>query len=81
MNKYQIFNMKRFLSFLLVLLYLSCVSCSSQLDKSATSFVKGADVGWLPQMEATGYLFLDQDGVPKDGLQLLKDSILQILNR
>lgn len=36
-------------------------------------FAKGADVGWLPQMEATGYKFYDTDGTQKDCLQLLKD--------
>lgn len=36
-------------------------------------FAKGADVGWLPQMEATGYQFYDTDGSKKDCLQLLKD--------
>jgi arabinogalactan endo-1,4-beta-galactosidase len=36
-------------------------------------FSKGADVGWLPQMEATGYKFYDTDGSKKEGLQLLKD--------
>ncbi len=36
-------------------------------------FAKGADVGWLPQMEATGYKFYDTDGQEKDCLQLLKD--------
>lgn len=36
-------------------------------------FAKGADVGWLPQMEATGYKFYDADGSEKDCLQLLKD--------
>ncbi len=36
-------------------------------------FAKGADVGWLPQMEATGYKFYDSDGKEKDCLQLLKD--------
>ncbi|WP_281636590.1 glycoside hydrolase family 53 protein [Flavobacterium marginilacus] len=36
-------------------------------------FAKGADVGWLPQMEATGYKFFDTDGTQKDCLQLLKD--------
>lgn len=37
------------------------------------SFAKGADIGWLPQMEATGYKFYDSDGKEKDCLQLLKD--------
>ena len=36
-------------------------------------FAKGADVGWLSQMEATGYKFYDSDGKEKDCLQLLKD--------
>jgi arabinogalactan endo-1,4-beta-galactosidase len=36
-------------------------------------FSKGADVSWLPQMEATGYKFYDSDGSEKDCLQLLKD--------
>ncbi|PZO29239.1 MAG: arabinogalactan endo-1,4-beta-galactosidase [Flavobacteriaceae bacterium] len=36
-------------------------------------FSKGADVGWLPQMEATGYKFYDTDGKETDCLQLLKD--------
>jgi arabinogalactan endo-1,4-beta-galactosidase len=36
-------------------------------------FSKGADITWLPQMEATGYQFYDTDGSKKDCLQLLKD--------
>ncbi|UPT71627.1 MAG: arabinogalactan endo-1,4-beta-galactosidase [Flavobacterium sp. JAD_PAG50586_2] len=36
-------------------------------------FSKGADVGWLPQMEATGYKFYDSDGKEKDCLLLLKE--------
>ena len=36
-------------------------------------FVKGADIGWLEQMEATGYKFYDSTGVQKDCLQILKD--------
>lgn len=52
-------------------------SCTSQIiDKplqSMDTFAKGADVGWLPQMEATGYKFYDTDGSQKDCLQLLKD--------
>ena len=36
-------------------------------------FAKGADVGWLPQMEATGFKFCDNDGKAKDCLLLLKE--------
>jgi len=35
-------------------------------------FVKGADVGWLPQMEATGYKFYNAQGVEQDCLDILK---------
>jgi arabinogalactan endo-1,4-beta-galactosidase len=56
-------------------------SCNSQMpaDQNLTptstvfTFAKGADVGWLPQMEATGYKFYDTDGSQKDCLKLLKD--------
>jgi len=44
-----------------------------QTKTKALAFSKGADVGWLSQMEATGYRFYDTDGTQKDCLQLLKD--------
>jgi arabinogalactan endo-1,4-beta-galactosidase len=40
---------------------------------TTAAFSKGADVSWLPQMEATGYKFYDIDDSQKDCLQLLKD--------
>jgi len=36
-------------------------------------FVKGADIGWLKQMEVTGYKFYDSNGVQKDCLEILKE--------
>lgn len=60
----------------------SCQSDSGNTEKEPVvtvpiiekgSFSKGADVGWLSQMEATGYQFYDADGTKKDCLQLLKD--------
>lgn len=36
-------------------------------------FVKGADIGWLPQMEASGFIFKDEQGHVQDCFQLLKD--------
>jgi arabinogalactan endo-1,4-beta-galactosidase len=38
----------------------------------AADFVKGADVGWLPQMEASGYQFSDRNGEKEDCLAILK---------
>jgi arabinogalactan endo-1,4-beta-galactosidase len=55
------------LLFLVLSLFLT--SCSN----TKVAFSKGADVGWLPQMEATGYQFYDTDGSQKECLQLLKD--------
>ncbi|WP_253205446.1 glycosyl hydrolase 53 family protein [Clostridium estertheticum] len=40
---------------------------------STSTFAKGADVGWLSQMEATNYIFKDKDGNVKDCLSILKD--------
>jgi arabinogalactan endo-1,4-beta-galactosidase len=63
-----------FLTLLFVLFFSSC-SKAQNPEIVPTSFVfsKGADVGWLSQMEATGYKFYDVDGSQKDCLQLLKD--------
>ncbi|WP_236018519.1 MULTISPECIES: glycoside hydrolase family 53 protein [Hymenobacter] len=38
----------------------------------AQGFAKGADVGWLQQMEATGYVFRNEQGQPQDCLAILK---------
>lgn len=57
--------------FLLVLISVVTTFYSSYAQIPA--FSRGADVSWLPQMEATGYKFYDVDGTQKDCLQLLKD--------
>lgn len=41
--------------------------------KAVTTLALGADVSWLPQMEASGFKFYDTDSTQKDCLQLLKD--------
>ena len=42
--------------------------------KTTTStLVKGADVSWLTQMEASGYKFYNNDGTRQDLIQILKD--------
>nr|WP_315231655.1 glycosyl hydrolase 53 family protein [uncultured Flavobacterium sp.] len=58
---------------LMVSVLYSCNTSKNIQTTSKSSFAKGADVGWLPQMEATGYKFYDTDGSEKDCLQLLKD--------
>ncbi len=36
-------------------------------------FAKGADISWLPQMEATGYTFYNDNGTAEDCMKILKD--------
>jgi arabinogalactan endo-1,4-beta-galactosidase len=36
-------------------------------------FAKGADISWLPQMEASGYKFYNEKGKPEDCLKILKN--------
>ncbi|ALR90819.1 arabinogalactan endo-1,4-beta-galactosidase [Clostridium butyricum] len=38
-----------------------------------TYFAKGADIGWLQQMEVTGYKFYNDNGEEEDCFQILKD--------
>ncbi|WP_348798089.1 glycoside hydrolase family 53 protein [Flavobacterium adhaerens] len=58
----------------ILLLVVLCTSTTAIAQKNKNkSFAKGGDIGWLPQMEATGYKFYDADGTEKDCLQLLKD--------
>lgn len=40
--------------------------------EAASTFIKGADVSWLPQMEANGYKFYNANGVEQDVLTILK---------
>ncbi|MEV8569090.1 glycosyl hydrolase 53 family protein [Streptomyces sp. NPDC051322] len=39
---------------------------------SAATFVKGADISWLPQMEAGGYTFRNSSGTQQDLFTILK---------
>jgi len=41
-------------------------------QESNAQFVKGADIGWLSQMEATGYQFYDTNNVQTGCLEILK---------
>jgi len=50
-------------------------SCKSKIKTSTQpndNFVKGADVSWLPQMEAFGFTFYETDNTESDCLVLLK---------
>lgn len=55
------------------LLILLCLLLASTVATAAEPFVKGADIGWLQQMEATGYKFYNDQGVEEDCFKILKD--------
>lgn len=44
------------------------------MNSRAAPFAKGADIGWLPQMEAAGIVFRDYDGTPRDCIEILRDN-------
>lgn len=48
-------------------------AASKHTNEGKGLFVKGADIGWLPQMEATGYKFYNDSGLEQDCFQILKD--------
>lgn len=41
----------------------------------ATTFARGADVGWLTQLESEGHKFYDASGNEKELMQLLRDDV------
>lgn len=55
----------------IVILFVVAIIGNYQSSGAAT-FAKGADVSWLPQMEAKGYKFYDDSGAQKDCLDILK---------
>ena len=63
----------------LILLFFSLTLFACEEDQkpkppvvpTENTFFKGADISWLAQMEATGYVFYDENGNPADCLDLL----------
>ena len=56
---------------LLLILSTGCSILNSGSKRK--EFVKGADIGWLQQMEATGYKFYNDNGREEDCFKILKD--------
>lgn len=55
-------------------LLLIALAALPHVSNAATPFAKGADISWLPQMEAAGIVHRDYDGTPKDCLLILKEN-------
>ncbi|UEG52436.1 arabinogalactan endo-1,4-beta-galactosidase [Mucilaginibacter daejeonensis] len=56
-----------------VLILTACSTNKLAITNQNNAFAKGADISWLPQMEATGFKFYDNDGKPQDCFKILKD--------
>jgi arabinogalactan endo-1,4-beta-galactosidase len=56
-----------------VIAFSSCSTPKLAQAKQSKAFAKGGDVSWLPQMEASGFKFYNNQGVEEDCLQILKD--------
>ena len=59
--------------FSLMSVSITCKGESPLAVPPVNTFAKGADIGWLPQMEASGYKFLNDQGVQEDCFKILKD--------
>ncbi len=63
-----------FIALLLSALFLTGFSLKSYSKVHADNvFAKGGDISWLPQMEASGYTFYNDNGDKQDCFQILKD--------
>ncbi|MCK9169491.1 MAG: arabinogalactan endo-1,4-beta-galactosidase [Treponema sp.] len=72
--KKKLFSFYRFstIAAVFVILFLpGCKTIEPSYDRS--NFVKGADISWLPQMEAEGYTFYNETGQAEDCFKILKD--------
>lgn len=66
----------RIIVFFLSIIFLAgCSKDAPSQNPPATNnyLAKGADISWLPQMEATGYKFYNDNGKEEDCFQILKD--------
>ena len=74
----MIVSMRRTLFASITLLLSGALGCVTQNMPTATgqttTFAKGADISWLPQMEASGYKFYNASGQAQDCFQILKDN-------
>lgn len=62
-----------FIVFLYWFLFAGCSEDAASQSTPESGFAKGADISWLPQMEATGYKFYNDQGVEEDCFKILKD--------
>lgn len=59
--------------FFLIVIFATCSSKKIVIKPAESFFAKGADISWLPQMEATGYKFYNDNGQQQDCFKILQD--------
>lgn len=64
---------RRLITLFIIVVLSACMPTTLSAQNQSKDFVKGADISWLPQMEATGYKFYNDNGVEQDCFQILKD--------
>jgi len=67
---------------ILTLKYISIIICVLIVfhpKEIKAQFANGADIGWLSQMEAQGYVFKDNSGIQKNCLEILKEKGINAL--
>ena len=69
----RIHHCKLTCTFIFTLLINACTPQKPVTQPPASTIAKGADISWLPQMEATGYKFYNSNGEQQDCFRILKD--------
>jgi arabinogalactan endo-1,4-beta-galactosidase len=64
---------RRLITIFFIAVLSACIATTLSAQNQNKDFVKGADISWLPQMEATGYKFYNDKGVEQDCFRILKD--------
>ena len=65
--------MKNIILSFLFFVFLFQTSVFSESTTTNSNFAKGGDISWLPQMEVSGYKFLNAQGVQEECFKILKD--------
>ena len=72
-------NYKHTSSTKLLLFFVMLLLLLFQTQKVKAQFANGADISWLSEMEANGYVFKDNSGNQKDCLEILKEKGINAL--
>lgn len=74
-EKYTLFQIRRI--FIIICIFFPAAQAFSSSD--TTHFANGADIGWLSQMEASGYKFYNDSGIQENCMQILKEKGINAL--